>query len=232
MFYVYVWRDSSGTPFYVGKGSGNRAHSTTQRSDAFKEIHARGGCAVEIVDWFIHESQAHAYEVAIIERYGRREYGGLLVNKTDGGEGISGLVRTSEHNAKIGAAHLGKKRPPISDETRAKIGAVSRGRKRSAETRENMSAAQRGRKKTPAQCAINSEINRRSGPRKRNTSGFKGVYFHAPTSRWRAKITLDGRQHTLGNFASATEAAHAYDKAAYAAWGDGCYLNFQEQKAA
>ena len=37
--------------------------------------------------------------------------GGLLINKTDGGEGASGAIRTPEHNAKIGASKVGKPRP-------------------------------------------------------------------------------------------------------------------------
>lgn len=226
LFYTYVWSDANGVPFYVGKGSGNRAYSTSQRSDGFKRVHKAGGCTVEIVDWFIHEAQAHALETELIARYGRRDRGGLLVNKTDGGDGFAGLIRTPEHNAKIGAAHLGKKHAPMSDEARANIGAAARGKKRSALTRERMSAAQRGRKKSSAQCAKNSEINRRSGPRARNSSGFKGVSFHTPSSRWRAKITTDGKQHTIGNFATPQDAAHAYDRAAYSAWGAGCYLNF------
>lgn len=90
MFYVYVWRDSAGNPFYVGKGKGGRANDVRQRSDSFKAIHSKGGCYVEIVDEFIHESQAFSLECELIERYGRRAHGGTLVNLTDGGEGSSG----------------------------------------------------------------------------------------------------------------------------------------------
>lgn len=149
-FYTYIWRDASGVPFYVGKGKGKRAHNTKQRSKEFKEIYTQGGCAVEIVDWFIHESQAHAHEVELIELYGRRDFGGTLVNKTDGGEGISGL--SAEGRAKISASKLGKKRGPLTDEHRARMSAAltgKPGKSPSAEARAKISAALTGRPGTP-----------------------------------------------------------------------------------
>lgn len=41
-FYVYLWFDSRGELFYVGKGSGNRAESVVGRSDDFKAKAAGG----------------------------------------------------------------------------------------------------------------------------------------------------------------------------------------------
>lgn len=67
LFYTYIWRQRNGEPFYVGKGTGD-THTANKRSKEFKEIYAQGGCVVEIVDWFIHESQAHANEVELIAR--------------------------------------------------------------------------------------------------------------------------------------------------------------------
>ncbi|TIV38948.1 MAG: hypothetical protein E5V91_12445 [Mesorhizobium sp.] len=111
MYYTYVWRDANGVPFYIGKGKGRRAQNTTMRSEDFKSVHAQGCCTVEIVDWFIHESQAHACEVELIERYGRREFGGLLVNKTDGGDGVSNP--SAETRAKLRVASPSYARRPV-----------------------------------------------------------------------------------------------------------------------
>ncbi|MDX1032819.1 hypothetical protein GOL82_16390 [Sinorhizobium medicae] len=238
-FYTYIWRDACGLPFYVGKGKGKRAYDTTTRSADFKEVYAHGGCTVEIADWFIHESQAHAHEVELIELYGRRVFGGLLVNKTDGGEGATGSVRSAETRAKISAAHVGKVISPEtrakmlgntnmlgklhSVETRAKIGAAHRGRRKSEEQRSKQSAAMLGRTPTEDHRGKLSSANRFAGPR----IGLKGAFFETRRQKWFAQIRVDGKQRYLGSFETAEEAARAYDAAAIAAWGVGnCYLNF------
>lgn len=140
LFYTYIWRDGTGVPFYIGKGMGNRAYEirAARRSKEFIAIHSQGGCTVEIVNDFILESQAHAHEMELIEQYGRREFGGLLVNKTDGGEGCGGAVPSEETRAKIGLGNRGK---VYSEETRAKIGLASKGRTHSDETRAKISVA-------------------------------------------------------------------------------------------
>lgn len=140
-FYTYIWRDASGVPFYVGKGKGRRARQLSGRSVEFKAIHSQGGCSVDLVDMFIHESQAHAHEIELIERFGRREMGGLLINKTDGGDGTSGAIRTAEHKAKISASKVGKPRP---DWLKEHLSALKKGVPLAPEHREAISRAQIG----------------------------------------------------------------------------------------
>jgi HNH endonuclease/AP2 domain len=53
--------------------------------------------------------------------------------------------------------------------------------------------------------------NRKIG--KNNTSGYKGVSWVKSANRWRAKITLNGKVHYLGEFKAASEAHAAYCKA-------------------
>lgn len=246
MYYTYVWRDANGTPFYVGKGKGRRAYNTTasRRSADFLAVYAQGGCTVEIVDDFILESQAHAKEVELIERYGRREFGGLLINKTDGGEGMSGAVMSAESRSKQSKARIGI---VFTEEHRANIGAAQRGHTRwagkkhkpstiekfrvihggrSEETRANMSAALTGRKLDNGHKENIGAAMRNSGPR----GGFKGVSFDRNKSRWSAKIKIAGRTVNLGRFEEAETAAHVYDDAAVEAWGLGnCYINFPDR---
>lgn len=243
MFYTYIWKDASGLPFYVGKGKGKRANeiSATRRSPEFLRIHAEGGCSVEIGDWFIHESQAHAHEVELIGRHGRRETGGSLINRTDGGEGMSAAVLSAETRAKMSAARIGI---VFSDEHRANIGLASLGNKywlgkkhdqstiaqfraihgnRSEETRANMRVAQLGKKHTADQKEKIARASRMATP----ASGFKGVCFDRAKSKWAAKIKISGQTNNLGRFKEPEAAGRAYDVAAIAAWGVGnCYLNF------
>jgi hypothetical protein len=68
-----------------------------------------------------------------------------------------------------------------------------------------------------------------------NRSGFKGVTFcnRAPALRkpWQASLCVDGRSLFLGRFASATEAAQAYDAAARQHHGEFARLNFPTKRA-
>lgn len=49
-----------------------------------------------------------------------------------------------------------------------------------------------------------------SKPRyKNNSSGFKGVYPRKGTNRWRAKVSIEGREISIGSFSSAEEANEA-----------------------
>lgn len=59
-----------------------------------------------------------------------------------------------------------------------------------------------------------------------NTSGFKGVTFHKATGMWRAQISLDGRRIQLSHYATAEDAARAYDAAAREYFREFAYLNF------
>lgn len=52
------------------------------------------------------------------------------------------------------------------------------------------------------------------GLRRDNKTGFKGVFWHTQTQRYRAKITVDGKQRYLGCFDTAEEAHAAYCEAA------------------
>lgn len=58
------------------------------------------------------------------------------------------------------------------------------------------------------------------GIRKNNTSGFKGVSWHAPRERWVAYIRIDGRTRNLGYYDSPYEAHEAYRRAADSLFGE------------
>jgi hypothetical protein len=58
------------------------------------------------------------------------------------------------------------------------------------------------------------------------TSVFKGVSWCSARQRWYACIAVDGRTKSLGRFTLERDAARAYDRAAFAAWGEYAFLNF------
>jgi hypothetical protein len=70
------------------------------------------------------------------------------------------------------------------------------------------------------------------GPQKNNSSGFKGVYQRG--SRWSAEMVIrEGQEKKkkiwIGSFKSKIQAAKAYDREAYARWGEFAYLNFPDE---
>ncbi len=91
-------------------------------------------------------------------------------NRTDGGEGTSGIERSPEYRAKLSAAmtgeknhRYGKKNTP---EHTARIVAANLGRKRKPGTGENIAAALRGKKHTKERCAHVSAAQRGDSPYK------------------------------------------------------------------
>lgn len=133
MFYTYLWLRVDGTPYYVGKGCRGRAYLDVKGHRPPKEK------SRILIQEFPSEADASAAEVFLISYYGRKDMGtGILRNLTDGGDGCSGLRH--------------------SDETRRKIGLLSKGRKASMATRLKMSEARTGTKRSATVCAKFSEI--------------------------------------------------------------------------
>lgn len=115
-------------------------------------------------------------------------------------------------------------------ETRAKLSASHRRRYESIVERDKTAHSSRVRWGDAHGRAQMTSAIRRMPPTKANTSGFKGVSFFSRTSKWVAKIKLDGVSKNLGYYQSPEAAARAYDAAAYKAWGNDCYLNLPEQR--
>lgn len=113
--YVYVHkRLDTGQPFYVGKGSGNRATSKKDRNQYWKHIVAKAGFEAVIIQRNLTHKQAlnaEKFTIAALRKVHK------LVNLTDGGDGGNGLK---------GERHplFGKQR---SDQTKAKISAALQG---------------------------------------------------------------------------------------------------------
>ena len=107
MFYVYVYYDPRplklNQPVYVGKGTGDRDISHWSRGshnkpfqDFISHLKQRGLIATcQRVFETENEQEAFDKEVELIELYGRRDLKtGTLFNRTDGGEGASGYIKS------------------------------------------------------------------------------------------------------------------------------------------
>ncbi len=153
-YYVYEYIRPDGTPYYIGKGSGNRA---------FIRKNKRGrpidNDMIRFIKKNLSEGEALELEKKLIKYYGRKDLGtGILINLTDGGEGISNpssetrykmsLAKRNESKETRNKRSLAAKnrlRNPLSEETKQKISLKNRGKTRSASARSKMSAAKIGK---------------------------------------------------------------------------------------
>ena len=85
-FYTYAWLRKDNTPYYIGKGLGNRAWAKIKG-----HIPPKDKSKIIILEKNLTEIGALALERRYIKWYGRKNNKtGILINLTDGGEGVSG----------------------------------------------------------------------------------------------------------------------------------------------
>lgn len=106
MYYVYIhYRASDLTPFYVGKGSGDRAYCFNQRSEYWTRTFKKHGVITKLVNEYEQEKDAFLFERYLIKKF--KDSGFQLVNLTDGGEGVSGFKQSKETVEKRSIRMLG-----------------------------------------------------------------------------------------------------------------------------
>ena len=125
-------RNDTNEVFYVGIGEEEkRAFSKKNRNKYWKNIINKVGYSVNIIHKDIDWEDACKIEKLLIEKYGRKDLGkGNLVNMTDGGEGVFGLIMSEETRRKMSEAQKGNKSinfgKTLSEETRRKMSLFQR----------------------------------------------------------------------------------------------------------
>jgi len=125
-YYTYAYLREDKTPYYRGKGQGKRIYSKQKYIKPPKDK-----SRVIYLKQNLTEEQAFKHEIYMIDVFGRIDLGtGILHNRTDGGDGASGLIHSKESRRKISVATKGN--------------TYCLGITRSEETRKRMSEAKKG----------------------------------------------------------------------------------------
>ena len=149
-YYTYAYLREDRTPYYIGKGKGNRAYKRTRKELKSPKDKSR----ILILKQNLTEEEAFKHEIYMIAVFGRKDLGtGILRNRTNGGEGFSGAIHTPETKAKLSAAMKGENSPnygkTLSPEIKAKLSAAHKGKTLSPETRAKISATMKGKTLSP-----------------------------------------------------------------------------------
>ena len=127
IYYVYAYLRKDFTPYYIGKGSGNRAYNKGQHEvnpPSTRQL-------IAILETNLTETGAFALERRYIRWYGRKDLGtGILRNRTDGGDGAAGARHTEKSKQQIADKLTGRKKP-------AGFGEASSSRQRGKKLSEN-----------------------------------------------------------------------------------------------
>lgn len=224
-FYVYVYHDSDGNPFYVGKGNGNRSkvhlhacQNSKRRSyrtmfyTKLRKMARLGETpSISILEENLTEKDAFQREKHYIAFWGRRDIKtGCLCNHSDGGEGQTGHQHSLKSRQRMrevqtprlremAKAQRGKK---LSASHRAKMSVAAKGRERKLESIKKTAAAHRGMKRSTQTCL-------RISMAKSNLS--EETCERISRARKIPVVALDTKtREDLMKFDSATDASHFF----------------------
>lgn len=144
-FYTYAhYKADTKEIFYIGKGSGKRAHDSSQRSRFWKSIVEKHGFSVEILSRWNLEGDALDHEMFLIRCF--RDLGAKLCNLTDGGEGVSGYKMDRETiDRRARSIRIAMQNPESQRKKSESLSRALKGKKFSDERKKRLSEAKKGK---------------------------------------------------------------------------------------
>lgn len=186
-YYIYAYLRENGTPYYVGKGKGNRLYDHSRRiktpKDRKRVVYLRQN---------LTEDEAFKLETEFILRFGRKDNGtGILRNESNGGKENYEKIVSQETRDKISKSNTGKK---LSEETKRKLSMANMGKKLSDETRQKMSARMAGENHPLYGKPVSEETRRKiSESHKGSTPWNKGKFGYKIKSRENQRDNRESR---------------------------------------
>ena len=221
MYYTYAYLREDKTPYYIGKGTGRRIYSTNRKGLKPPKDKSR----IIFLKQNLTEEEAFKHEVYMIAVFGRKDNEtGILRNKTDGGDGISGFTHSEETKNKMSAS------AKLTSKQRSEI-ARKRQASRTPEQRseisrkgiESMTPEQRSERSRKANAKLTSEqrseiARKRQAsrtPEQRSEAGRKAYANKTPEQRSEAsrKASSQMFQCTVTGFITNAGGLSTYQKA-------------------
>jgi len=126
LFYTYAFLREDRTPYYVGKGKGNRAYRKRLKGVKRPQDEKR----ILILKKGLTEQEAFRHEKYMIAVFGRKDLGtGILLNRSEGGEGNSGYRHTEKTKIRLRETSTGRKFKPRTKLHRKRLSAALRGKR-------------------------------------------------------------------------------------------------------
>jgi hypothetical protein len=138
-FYTYAYLREDRTPYYIGKGKDNRAYKKRKGEIRPPKDKSR----IIFLKQNLTEEEAFKHEKYMIAVFGRKDLGtGILHNRTDGGEGSSGLLVSEDTRKKLSEMRSGENNPNygkiMSEEQKRKLSEAAKGRKLTEEHKDKI----------------------------------------------------------------------------------------------
>ena len=97
-YYTYAYLREDRTPYYIGKGTGNRAYVSHKRKNQ-ADFKPKSLNQIVILKYFEYEKDAYKHEKYLIFLYGLKINNGFLINMTNGGDGGGHIKYSDEEKA-------------------------------------------------------------------------------------------------------------------------------------